>query len=132
MAAKPRKPLAPDFDPAHAVALILKAHERFLQRIQTDDPEDAKGVATQHAAGRAVLAHAEHVLKVAAMVGARDAPPDLAALLAEARAQMTDDEEESESDDSAGGEADRDVGMGEADRDVGIGEADRNFVSGAS
>jgi hypothetical protein len=60
-----------------------------------------------HAAGRAVLAHAEHLLKVAGLVGAgAAAAPDLAALVAEARANLgaDDSDEENDSDDPVGGQ----------------------------
>jgi hypothetical protein len=96
--ARPRQggALAPDFDPARAVRLILMDYERFLASIQEGEVGDAKSFAGRHAAGRAALTHAEHVVKIAALVCGADTAPDLAALLAAARAQLN---QEGESDD---------------------------------
>jgi len=107
--AAPGRPrlLAPDFDAERAVALILQSYNRYLNRMAGDDPEDPKSVVGLHAAGRAVLAHAEHLLKVAGLVGAGStATPDPAALVAEARANLgaDDSDEENDSDDPVGGQ----------------------------
>jgi hypothetical protein len=107
--AAPGRPrlLAPEFDAERAVALILQSYNRYLNRMAGDDPEDPKSVVGLHAAGRAVLAHAEHLLKVAGLVGAgAAAAPDLAALVAEARANLgaDDSDEENDSDDPVGGQ----------------------------
>ena len=106
MAARPRRrvPVA-EFDTAHAVGLILESYGRFLRRCEVEEPGDAKAFAGQHAAGRAALAHAEHALKVGALVGGEAAGPDLAALLAAARAGLddSDSDEEDDTDDPAGG-----------------------------
>ena len=104
--ARPRL-LAPDFDAERAVALIMQSYNRYLNRMAGDDPEDPKSVVGLHAAGRAVLAHAEHLMKVASLVGAGSAAtPDLAALVAEARANLgaDDSDEENDSDDPVGGQ----------------------------
>jgi hypothetical protein len=101
-----RRLLAPEFDAARAVALILQSYTRYLGRMALEDPADPKAIVGLHAAGRAVLAHAEHALKVAAMVGGGEAAPDLVAMLAEARADLgdNDSDEENDSDDLVGGE----------------------------
>lgn len=106
MAARPRRRQSvPKFDAGWAVSLILQGYASYLHRSQAEEAPDAKAFAALHAAGRAALAHAEHVLKVAAMVGGEEAGPDLAALLAAARASLgeADSDEENDSDDLAGG-----------------------------
>ncbi len=99
--------LAPEFDAERAVLLILQSYNRYLSRMADEDPADPKLIVGLHAAGRAVLAHAEHLLKVAAQVGAGAALPDAAALVAEARANLgaddSDSDEENDSDDLVGG-----------------------------
>ena len=105
--AAPSRPrlLAAEFDPARAVTLILRSYDSYLNRMALEDPADPKAIVGLHAAGRAVLAHAEHLLKVAGMVGGGAALPDLAALVAEARANLgdNDSDEENDSDDLVGG-----------------------------
>jgi hypothetical protein len=105
MAARPRRrAIYPGFDVARAVLLIITDWEDFLSRAQGEEPGDSKAFAGRHAAGRAALTHAEHVMKIAAMVGADSEGDDLASLLAEARAQVNDDpNEETDADDSAAG-----------------------------
>jgi hypothetical protein len=105
MAARPRRTLVPEFDASRAVMLILRGYDAFLERCQAEVPGDAKAFATQHAAGRAALTHAEHVLKIAALVGAVEPGTDLSGLVAEARAQLDEDTtaEEGEGDDEATG-----------------------------
>lgn len=100
MAARPRRrAILPDFDVARGVLMILTDWEDFLSRAQGEQPGDFKAFA-----GRSALAHAEHVMKVAAMVGAGGDGDDLASLLATARAQVNDEpDEESDADDPAAG-----------------------------
>ncbi len=97
--------LAPDFDAARAVSLIMRSYACYLDRMALEDPADPKAIVGLHAAGRAVLAHAEHALKVAGLVGGGEAMPDVAALVAEARANLgdNDSDEEHDSDDLVGG-----------------------------
>ena len=108
MAPRPRRRvLAPDFDAGHAVSRILAGYTRFLARCEAEEPGDPKGFLGQHAAGRAALAHVEQVMKVGAMVGGDDAAPDFGALLAEARADLAENngnsDEETDTDDPAAG-----------------------------
>ena len=107
MPPRPGRPrnLVPGFDAVGAIGTVLDHHRRYLRRIDADVAEDPKVVLALLAAGRAILAHAEHVVKIAALVAGGEAAEDPAALLAAARAGLGDstEEEESEPDDSAGG-----------------------------
>ncbi len=74
-------------------AEVLRAIERILlgyrdMLMLPADPEQAKLFAAYQAACRAALAHIEHLLKVAKLLGAGEEIADLPALIAEARANL--------------------------------------------
>lgn len=90
--------------PAQGAALIatidsiIESHATTSARLPSARNEvEAKEAANRHAAARAALSHLEHVLKVAAQAG-EDGPSAAHALLAAARAEIS--EEIPEADDS--------------------------------
>lgn len=104
MAVRPRRrALVPGYEMTQPLLMILADHTEYLGRVIGEEPGDTKAFAGRHAAGRSALAHAEQLIKIAALVGADDdAPPSVAALLAEARADLDGQAEDSESDDAGG------------------------------
>lgn len=84
--------------PARAAAAVAE-YEAFAQQ---PPPDDAKGFAAHHAACKAALAHVEVLVKLlrwaapadtATRAAAEQEADDLARLIAEARAAMTEDDD---------------------------------------
>lgn len=79
-------PLLTHADVVSAVERILIAYMDMLD--MPANAEEAKALAAHQAACRAVLAHIEHLLKVAKLLGSKDEAPDLRGLIAEADAAV--------------------------------------------
>ncbi|HYF06851.1 MAG TPA: hypothetical protein VD970_04475 [Acetobacteraceae bacterium] len=88
------------------IAILVEGYTDFVVASRPAPPCDSKEFTAFHAAGRAALAHIEHLAKILRTHGARAETPDRAALLSAARADI----EASETEEAAPDDAEPDTG----------------------